>query len=399
MMQSFVLLAQRFMHWPLAGGMLLCVAAVLGMLAANTAAQQVYDDLLTTTAYIGVGEFGLRKPLLLWINDGLMAVFFFLVGLEIKREMVAGQLASLRAAALPVVAAAGGMAAPALVYLAINYGIPANTPGWAIPAATDIAFSLGVLTLLGNRVPIAAKIFLTAVAIVDDLGAIVIIALFYSGGLAMEALIVAGICLAVLAVLNRSGVRALLPYLLVGACMWVAVLQSGVHATLAGVALALFIPIGEPEKHRSPLDDAMHVLHPWVAFLILPVFAFANAGVDLSDVRLSAFAEPLTLGIALGLLVGKPVGIMGAVALSHMSGLARMPDELDWSRMLGISLLCGIGFTMSLFVGTLAFEGTEEAVRVRLGVLGGSLLSAIAGYAVLYVVGVKARRTADAASN
>jgi NhaA family Na+:H+ antiporter len=321
----------------------------------------------------------------LWINDGLMAIFFLMVGLEIKREVLAGGLASWGQRALPGFAAAGGMLVPALIYVAINMGNPQTLSGWAIPAATDIAFALGVLSLLGKRVPASLKVFLAALAILDDLGAVTIIALFYSSGLNLPMLGASFATLAVLIVMNRMGVQRLLPYLLLGLLLWFFVLQSGVHATLAGVALALCIPLGtRQEEARSPLLFLEEKMHYWVAFAVVPVFGFANAGVSLSGITLGNLIDPVPLGVALGLFVGKQVGVFLAATLAIRSGLGRLPEGSNWMQLYGVALLCGIGFTMSLFIGNLAFPGAPHLIdEVKVGVLMGSILSAIVGVLLL----------------
>ena len=344
----------------------------------------LYDSLLTVPVAVQVGALEIAKPLLLWINDGLMAVFFFLVGLEIKREALEGQLSSVDQIALPGVAAIGGMAVPAAIYAYLNWSNPVDINGWAIPAATDIAFALGILMLLGSRVPLAIKVFLTAVAIIDDLGAIVIIAIFYTENLSVTSLAIGVGGLAVCAFLNLRGVTRTAPYILIGIVVWVAVLKSGVHATLAGVLLALAIPLRATDAEgHSPLRHLEHILHPWVAFLVLPAFAFANAGVNFAGMTFSSLLEPLPLGIALGLFFGKQIGVFGATFLMVKTGLARLPEDTTWAMMYGVSLLCGIGFTMSLFIGGLAFDDPAHAAAVRLGVLAGSLMSGTIGYLVL----------------
>lgn len=367
-----------------AGGVLL-LAAIAALIVSNSSLSPLYEALLATPVGVHAGGAGIEKPLLLWINDGLMAVFFFLVGLEIKREARVGQLASLKVLALPLAAAVGGMAAPALIYALINAGTPGALTGWAIPAATDIAFALGILATLGSRVPAGLRLFLMALAVIDDLGAIVIIAIFYTAELSTTALGGAGILLIVLAALNLAGVRRLTPYVLVGTALWVFVLKSGVHATLAGVALAFAIPLHDRhgDTEHGPLAQAEHTVAPWITWGVLPVFAFANAGVSFAGVGLSAFTETVTLGIALGLLVGKPLGVVLAARLAVRTGLAELPAGLTWPLITGAGLLAGIGFTMSLFIGGLAFSGPEAAAQVRLGVLGGSVLAAIFGYAYL----------------
>jgi Na+:H+ antiporter, NhaA family len=322
--------------------------------------------------------------LLLWINDGLMAVFFFLVGLEIKRELLRGELSSVAQATLPALAAVGGMAAPALIYVAFNAGDPVGLKGWAIPAATDIAFAVGVLALLGNSVPSSLKIFLLALAILDDLGSILIIGLFYTENLSWLSLALAGIGGAVLWALNSRGVTRLAPYLLTGVVIWICVLKSGVHATLAGVVVAFAIPLASRNEAKPTLLEQLEEsLHPWIVFGVLPLFAFANAGVSLQGLSFAKLVEPVPIGIALGLFIGKPVGIFGISWLAIKSGFAAKPEGASWAQLLGVGLLGGIGFTMSLFIGTLAFDEVDKATQLRLGVLAGSLLSATAGYLVL----------------
>jgi Na+:H+ antiporter, NhaA family len=376
--------ALAFFHHEAAGGLVLVVAALLALLASNSPLASLYDGFLDTPVGVRVGPLALDKPLLLWVNDGLMAVFFFLVGLEIKRELLQGELSTFGQAILPVVAAFGGMVVPAVIYVAINAEDPAALRGWAIPAATDIAFAVGVLALLGPRIPSALKIFLLALAIIDDLGAIVIIALFYTENLSFASLALAALGLAILAALNMRGVRRLAPYALTGLLIWVCVLKSGVHATLAGVVVALAIPLkslGEGEP--SPLEQLEESLHPWVAFAVLPLFAFANAGVSLEGVSLARLLEPIPLGIATGLFAGKTIGIFGATWIAVMGGIAGKPEGATWLQVLGVAMLGGIGFTMSLFIGMLAFPDPAQAASLRLGVLAGSLTSALAGYALL----------------
>ncbi len=367
-----------------AAGVLLLACAAIALILDNSPLSWLYDAILTTPVAVQIGALAIDKPLLLWINDGLMAVFFFLVGLEIKRELLGGRLSSWHQAALPAVAAIGGMVVPALIYVALNHGDPTTLRGWAIPAATDIAFALGVLALLGSRVPVALKVFLLALAIIDDLGAILIIALFFTEDLSLLSLVIAGLCTALLIGCNLAGVRRLAPYVLIGIVMWVCVLKSGVHATLAGVVVAFTVPIRVPTiGGLSPLHRLEHGLLPWVAFFVMPAFAFANAGVALAGVTLADLLAPLPLGIALGLFIGKPLGILGAVWLAVSTGLCRLPTGVTWWQIHGAALLAGIGFTMSLFIGALAFSDPAQATAVRLGVLSGSLLSGIAGYVVL----------------
>lgn len=374
----------RFLRLEAAGGILLVTAAGLAMVLSNTGAADAYVGFLDTPVAVLVGGFEIYKPLLLWINDGLMAVFFLLVGLEIKREVLQGELSSLGQAALPGIGAIGGMAVPALVYTAFNVWDPARMAGWAIPAATDIAFALGVLALLGRRAPASLKLFLLALAVMDDLGAIVIIALFYTTDLSGLALGLAAAGVAALAALNLLGVRRLAPYMLVGTFVWVCVLKSGVHATLAGVVVGLAVPLRGVADQEPPLSRLEHMLHPWVAYAILPVFAFANAGVPLAGLSPSALLEPVPLGIALGLFLGKQAGVFAFCWAAIKGGWAQLPEGANWRQFYGVSVLTGIGFTMSLFIGTLAFpdEGGHGA-GVRLGVLAGSLLSAAVGYFVL----------------
>ncbi|MBB4265541.1 Na+/H+ antiporter NhaA [Roseospira visakhapatnamensis] len=376
---------QTFLRMEAAGGIILVFAAALALAVANSPLADPYLVLFQTHLIIGFGDYQLDKALLHWVNDGLMAVFFLLVGLELKREVVKGELSTPAKAALPILAAVGGMVAPALVYVLFNHGDPVAMRGWAIPAATDIAFALGILTLLGTRAPLSLKIFLTALAILDDLGAIVIIALFYTEDLSLMALSLGMGCVAILTIMNIAGVRRTAPYVLIGVVLWVCVLKSGVHATLAGVALALAIPLGAPrEGGRDMAGHMEHSLHPWVAYAILPVFAFANAGVSLQGLTLGQLLAPVPLGIALGLFLGKQIGVMGMVWVGIVTRLARLPEGATWMHVYGVSLLTGVGFTMSLFIGMLGFEHHPEfADDVRLGVLGGSLLSGVSGYLVL----------------
>ena len=377
-----------FLKMESAGGVLLIVAATLAILIANSPLDIYYQLLLSTPVEIRVGALEVAKPLLLWINDGLMALFFFLVGLELKRELLEGVLADPRNIILPGVGAVGGMVIPALIYLYFNHENPVAVKGWAIPAATDIAFALGILMLLGSRVPTAIKIFLTSLAIFDDIGAIVIIALFYTSKISISALIIAAVCTAVLAILNKRKVMSKSPYILVGVIMWVATLKSGVHATLAGVVLAMFIPLeADPETGRSPLKTLEHDLHSVVAFFVLPLFAFANAGINIAGVAVDDLLHSVPIGIALGLFVGKQVGIFGFCWLFIKLKVTQLPVEMSWLTLYGVAMLCGIGFTMSLFVGSLAFEetGVDLLFDERLGIIIGSLLSGVFGYAVLRV--------------
>jgi Na+:H+ antiporter, NhaA family len=371
-----------------AGGVILLAAAILALILDNSPLEWLYDRLLETPVSLRVGRLGIEKPLLLWINDGLMALFFLLVGLELKRELLVGDLSTWRRAVLPLIAALGGLAVPALIYVGVNAGNPAGLRGWAIPAATDIAFAVGVLALLGPRVPASLKVFLLALAIIDDLGAIIIIALFYTQDLAPLALVLALLGGVTLWGLNRADVRSFAPYVLVAVFMWVCVLKSGVHATLAGVALALAIPLRSSDKSSSVVASSMlarleHGLQPWVKFLIAPLFAFANAGVSLAGLSLSTALAPVPLGIAAGLFLGKQIGIFTSTWLAVRLGLAELPTGASWRQVYGTAALGGIGFTMSLFIGSLAFPDPSYAVAVRVGVLVGSLASGVLGYALL----------------
>jgi NhaA family Na+:H+ antiporter len=377
----------RFLAHESTGGIVLALAALAALIVSNSSWRPTYEALVQAPLELRLSTWlVLAKPLVVWVNDLWMAVFFLLVGLEIKREFIEGELADRRQALLPAVAALGGMVVPALIYTLCNLADPVAIRGWAIPAATDIAFAIGIVILLGSRVPPSLKIFLTAVAIIDDLGAIVVIALFFTAHLSLPMLLVAAAGIAVLALLNRAGVMRVDVYLAVGLLVWLCVLKSGVHATLAGVITALAIPMRAPDGH-SPAQHLEHGLHPWVAFLVLPVFAFTNAGVALDGVRLATLAEGVPLGISLGLLVGKAVGVFGSVALMVRLGLAARPAGASWLQCFGVAVLCGIGFTMSLFIGGLAFEGLDPSyeTRVKLGVLAGSLLSGLAGTAILMV--------------
>lgn len=367
-------------------GLLLIAASIAALIASNSGLAEYYSRLLTTELEVRLDRHSLAKPLLLWINDGLMAVFFLFVGLEIKRECLHGALSTPRLAALPLLAALGGMLAPALIYVYFNGGDATALRGWAIPTATDIAFALGILALLGSRVPAVLKVLLTAIAVIDDLGAIVIIALFYTDKLSIGMLLAAMAGIAVLVSMSVLRVRNIGAYLFVGAAIWLAVLKSGVHATLAGVVVALFIPANTIRgEHESPLHRLEHALQPWVIYGIVPVFAFANAGVALTGIRWHTFPVDVAIGIAVGLVVGKTIGVFGASWLAVKSGLCRLPASIDWGIVFGMALLCGIGFTMSLFIGTLAFEhqGLAFSAAVRIGVLGGSLISAVLGFTLL----------------
>lgn len=369
-----------------ASGLLLMAAATLAMLLANSPLAPWYQLLLDTPVQVRIGELDVIKPLLLWINDGLMAMFFFLVGLELKREIVEGELSTLRKVVLPGFGAVGGMLIPAAVYLFVNADDSTASSGWAIPAATDIAFALGILSLLGSRVPVSLKVFLTSLAIFDDLGAIIVIAIFYTAQISLVSLLIAGLCIPLLYVLNRQGVTARSVYRFIGIIMWVSMLKSGVHATLTGVILALFIPISSKrDPDERPLHEWEHDLHVLVAFVILPVFAFANAGISLRGVGFEQLLHGVPLGIALGLFLGKQLGVFGLCALAIKLKLTDMPAGMNWLSLYGISILCGVGFTMSLFIGSLAFQssGVNMIFDERLGIIVGSLLSGVVGYLVL----------------
>jgi NhaA family Na+:H+ antiporter len=381
-----------------AGGLVLMAAAVLALIVANSSLAVWYAALLDLPLAISVGTFGIAKPLLLWINDGLMAVFFFLIGMELKREVLEGHLSSLRQASLPAFAAVGGMLVPAAFYTAFNWTDSVAMKGWAIPTATDIAFALGVLSLLGKRVPAALKVFLLSVAIFDDLGAIVVIGLFYTADLSSLSLAVAAGLILALAALNRLGVMRPAAYFVIGISLWVAVLKSGVHATLAGVVLAMFIPLRVPDKSQSqtpesPLRHLEHILHPWVAFGILPVFAFANAGVSILELSISDAFHPVPLGIVTGLFVGKQMGVLVLCWIVTRMRIASLPEGVSWWHLYGTALLCGIGFTMSLFIASLAFDQGNTAYLglERLGILIGSLISGLLGYIVLRINSVTGR--------
>jgi NhaA family Na+:H+ antiporter len=383
-MTRIVTKIQDFLRLETSAGFILMAVALLALLANNSPLAGLYSGFLSTPVVVQFGNFEIAKPLLLWINDGLMAIFFFLVGLEIKKEVLEGELSSLDKAALPLFAALGGILAPAAIYVFLNWSDPVAVQGWAIPAATDIAFALGVLALVGSRVPVSLKILLLAVAIIDDLAAIIIIALFYTQDLSLTALGWGGVGTLGLFALNRMGVTRITPYALLGLFVWACVLKSGVHATLAGVITALSIPLkGKSPQDNSPLHRAEHGLHIWVAFLILPLFAFANAGVSLKGVSFADLLAPLPLGIALGLFFGKQIGVFSLSWLAVKLGFAKLPNDADWCQLYGIACLTGIGFTMSLFIGTLAFEGDELLNAVRLGVLMGSFASGLIGFILL----------------
>lgn len=376
----------KFLKLESSGGILLMLAAATAMVLANSPLQTFYDLLLDTPVEVRIGALEVAKPLLLWINDGLMAVFFFLVGLELKRELVEGELADRRNIILPGVGAIGGMLVPALIYVYFNFDDADALKGWAIPAATDIAFALGILALLGSRVPVSIKIFLTSLAIFDDIGAIIIIAIFYTSKISMVALLVVAICIPLLALLNRLHVESKSFYLLIGTIMWVSMLKSGVHATLAGIVLAMFIPLtSKTDPNHSPLKSMEHDLHTVVAFFVLPVFAFANAGISFSGISSDQVLHSVPLGVALGLFIGKQLGVFSLCWLAIKMKLCPMPTGMNNATLYGAAALCGVGFTMSLFIGSLAFEESDVNLLFdeRLGIILGSLASGIVGYLVL----------------
>lgn len=378
---------KEFLKKESASGILLMIAAVLAIIVANSPLSGLYHDLLDIPVEIRIGALHIAKPLILWINDGLMAIFFFLIGLELKRELIEGELSEPKKIILPAFAAVGGMLVPAVIYAALNWNDPLALKGWAIPAATDIAFALGILAIFGKRVPVSLKVFLVSLAIMDDMGAIIIIAIFYTSELSASSLITASAALIILTFFNKLNMRSLAPYLLIGIVLWIAVLKSGVHATLAGVLLAFFIPLKtSSENERSLAKDLEHDLHGSVSFVIIPIFAFANAGVPVLNLSFNTIMEPIPLGIILGLFFGKQIGVMLFSYAAVKFGVAALPENTNWKLLYGVSFLCGVGFTMSLFIGSLAFEqgGTEAALmNDRLGILIGSSLSAICGYLYL----------------
>jgi len=385
----FTQFLQDFIKKESAAGILLIIATILALLLENSFMSTFYTSFLHTPVEIRFGDLQIAKPLLLWVNDGLMAIFFLLIGLEIKREVREGHLSSLSQITLPGIAALGGMIVPALIFMAFNRGEDFSMNGWAIPTATDIAFALGILSLLGKRVPISLKVFLMALAIIDDLGAILIIAFFYTSELSTTSITIAAIALFILFIMNRMHVAIKSAYIVVGIILWVSVLKSGVHATLAGVALAFMIPLSSKDKEGNDFSMAKeieHDLHSWVAFMILPLFAFVNAGVDLKGISIEEMSGPVPLGIMLGLFIGKQVGVFGFSWLAIKMGLASLPKGSNWTLMYGVSVLTGIGFTMSLFVDTLAYNDTQiYQYADKLAILLGSFLSATVGYLILHI--------------
>jgi len=380
---------QEFIQKESSAGILLIIVTILALSLQNSFFTNFYNSFLHTPVEIRFGHLQIAKPLLLWVNDGLMAVFFFLIGLEVKREVMEGHLSTLKQVTLPSIAAVGGMVVPALVFIAFNRGESFSMNGWAIPTATDIAFALGILSLLGKRVPVSLKIFLMALAIIDDLGAILIIAFFYTSDLSTISITISGISLLILFIMNRMDIAIKSAYIVVGLVLWVSVLKSGVHATLAGVALAFMIPLSSKEKDGKTFSMAKemeHDLHNWVAFFILPLFAFVNAGVDLKSISIEEMAGPVPMGIMLGLFVGKQLGVFGFSWVAIKMGWASLPKESNMLQLYGVSVLTGIGFTMSLFIDTLAFNDTQiYHYADKLAILLGSFLSAIVGYLILRI--------------
>ena len=379
-----------FFQLEAASGLVLLIAAIIALIISNSSLSQLYFHSLEQYIFIGINNFGLKLSVHHWINDALMAIFFFFVTLEIKREFIRGELSNLKKAMLPIIAAIGGMVVPALFYIYINLGNSETLNGWAIPSATDIAFSLGILSLLGSRVPISLKIFLTALAIIDDLGAILIIAFFYSGDLSISYLSLILISYLSLLTLNKFGIKKFMPYLIIGIFMWFFTYKSGIHATIAGVLLASTIPHRIKDKDFSLLIKIEHAISPYVAFMIMPLFAFANAGVSLEGLSFSSLGMPVPLGILVGLFIGKQVGVMFFSFFAVKLGVAQMPDNSTWLSLYGVSVLTGIGFTMSLFVGNLAFADNIQYIEgVKIGVLAGSLLSTVFGYFLLSIASKK----------
>lgn len=388
---------KKILHSKTSPGILLCLSALVAVIFANTPLQDSYAGFKNIPVVFQAGNFSIDKLLLLWINDGLMAIFFLLVGLEIKRELLEGHLSSRNKAILPAIAALGGVTVPALIYAYFNWNDPVAINGWAIPAATDIAFALGIMMILGDRVPTALKVCLVAIAIIDDLAAVIIIALFYTSEISMQSLLFAGLGLSVVAFMNWRKVTNLGPYIVLGLVIWACVLKSGVHATLAGVALGLLIPLKDKDEDgNSPLKVMEHALHPWVVFGVIPLFAFANAGISFAGIKMETFLQPVTLGIMLGLFLGKQIGVMSITWLACALKICRLPEGVTWSQYYGMALLTGIGFTMSLFIGTLAFNDVAMATPVRLGVLSSSFLSAVAGIIILLITTKKKNHYASA---
>lgn len=386
---------QDFLKRDASAGIILMGATVLALVIANTGLYGQYNDFLAMKVTVAAGSFEIDKPFLLWINDGLMAIFFFHVGLELKRAVTEGGLSHPKDIVLPAAGAIGGMVVPVAIYLALTWGAKDAMEGWAIPAATDIAFALGIMALLGSKVPASLKIFLVTLAIIDDIGAIAIIALFYTDNISVSALIVAAVCIPILFWMNRRNVTDIPPYVLIGLVLWAAMLKSGVHATLAGVVLAAFIPMRDKkDASYSPVIRLEHSLNSSVSFVILPLFAFANAGINFAEMEADALTHPVTIGVFFGLIVGKQLGVFSFSWLSVKLGFANLPDDIDFKHIYGCALLCGVGFTMSLFIGSLAFGGTEKAFDERLGILAGSLVSGLLGYLALYFMGNPNKKSA-----
>ena len=377
---------RKFFQLKSAAGILLLLAAIAAIIVENSLLSDLYSKFLDLSISIKISNFAIDKDLHHWINDGLMAIFFLLVGLEIKRELISGHLSTRAQFSLPAVAAIGGITVPAIIYISLNFGNEITTSGWAIPTATDIAFALGVVTLLGNRVPVSLKVTLVAIAIIDDLMAIIIIASFYTSDLSINYLLYAAISSSILLAFNNRKINNLFPYIVVGILLWVFVLKSGIHASLAGVLLAMFIPLKAKDSSvQSPLTKLEHSIEPWVNFMILPLFAFANAGVSFSGMKLSLIWEPVTLGIILGLFFGKQIGVMLFTYIGSLLKICKLPSDISWKQYYGLSLVTGIGFTMSLFIGSLAFTDPEFQTSVRLGVLIASLLAGVLGYLTLRI--------------
>lgn len=386
MPERIIYAIKDFLKLESASGILLMAAMVLAMIMNNSVLDDVYQAFIAIPIVVQFGDLIIDKPLLLWINDGLMALFFFTIGLELKRELLEGELSEPSKIILPLSAAVGGMLVPAVIYVALNWHDPVAIHGWAIPAATDIAFALGILMLLGKRVPNSLKIFLISLAVFDDVGAIIIIAVFYTVKLSYISLAVAAVCIVILIIMNLSNVTRIAAYAVIGLILWVSVLKSGVHATLATVVMAFTIPLRTKDPNiRSPLHQMEEDLHPMVAYFVLPIFAFANAGVNLGNLTIESLTHPVPVGIAMGLFLGKQLGVFGFAWLAIKTGIAKKSPDISWASLYGVALLCGIGFTMSLFIGSLAFEHTNLPANIdeRFGILLGSLLSALAGYFIL----------------
>ena len=375
---------RKFLQHQASAGIILMIATIFALICQNTFLSHFYNEFLRTPFSVSFGEYGLNKPLILWVNDGLMAIFFFLIGLELKREVLEGELRNPSQIGLPIIGAVGGVIVPAVIFYLFTKHDSFALSGWAIPTATDIAFALGILSLLGSRVPTSLKIFLMTLAIIDDLCAIVIIALFYTSKLSLASLLVSGSCLIVLFILNRMGVKSKIAFLTVGLILWVSVLKSGVHATIAGVVAAFFIPLSYKDSNESMSKSIEHDLHGWVAFAILPIFAFVNAGVSLKGIDMSHILSPVPLGTILGLFIGKQIGVFGFSYLAIKFGFANLPDRANYMQLYGVAILCGVGFTMSLFVNGLAYHDSDVFAHTdKLAILIGSFISGVVGYILL----------------